>query len=136
MHRNPRVNIRLLLLLTGVWLSGLILKPRTAIAAGGENRHNPGAPKASVLLDKFIPGKKIRLKITRTDNQQLVSIHEKPDAARLYRLYLFDLEGHCVNEVALIQNKTTPVKKMEKGKYLFELFCNDQRVDNGQLHIK
>lgn len=53
-----------------------------------------------------------------------------------YQLFVFDLEGHLVKQKMIISNQTTLISDLKKGTYIFEIFKNDDRIDQGQLIVR
>ena len=49
---------------------------------------------------------------------------------------MFDMEGKLINEADLRARETSITKKLTTGKYLFEIFRDDQRIENGTLTVK
>lgn len=52
------------------------------------------------------------------------------------QLFIFSADGILINEVAICARKTTTIKGLKKGYYLYECFDNNERMKSGSLIIK
>jgi len=52
-----------------------------------------------------------------------------------YSLFLFDLDGRLVSRKDMPARQTTMFTSPNRGIYLFEIFKNDDRIDQGQLVV-
>ena len=55
---------------------------------------------------------------------------------KVYQFYLFDMDGKLVKQTQIRNRETTLISKIEKGTYLFEVFSDDERIENGNLTVK
>ncbi len=51
------------------------------------------------------------------------------------RLFLFDMDGKLVRQTNISDEKTASVR-VDKGNYLFEIFNEDERIENGSIIVK
>ena len=58
------------------------------------------------------------------------------EPGRVYQLYLFDMDGKLSKQIQIRNKETTVLTNIVKGYYLFEVFSDDERIENGQLVIK
>jgi len=58
------------------------------------------------------------------------------EPGRVYQLYLFDLDGKLTKQTQIRNKETTVLTNIVKGNYTFEIFSDDERIENGQLIIK
>ena len=63
----------------------------------------------------------------------LVSVDLKE---KVYQLFLFDVEGNLVKQANIKNKQTTVIDNIEKGNYLFEVFSDDERIENGQVIVR
>ena len=52
------------------------------------------------------------------------------------QFFIFSPDGILINEINVYLNKTTTIKGLKKGLYLYECFDNDNRMKSGSLMIK
>jgi hypothetical protein len=57
-------------------------------------------------------------------------------SGKVYQLFLFDIDGKLVKQVNIRNRQTTVLNKIEKGNYVFEVFSDDERIENGQVIVK
>lgn len=53
-----------------------------------------------------------------------------------YQLFVFDMDSKLVAQASIRNRQTTAINNISKGDYLFEVFLNDQQVENGRLTVK
>lgn len=54
---------------------------------------------------------------------------------KVYQLYVFDLDGHLIRQTEIRNKQTTYISEMEKGIYLFDVFCDDDRIGKGKIAV-
>lgn len=52
------------------------------------------------------------------------------------QLFLFDMDGKLVSHTNILSNQTELISKISRGNYLFEVFSNDERIENGSIAVK
>ena len=60
----------------------------------------------------------------------------KDGDGKVYQLYLFDIEGNLIKQANIRNKQTTVLNNLEKGTYVFEVFSDDERIENGQLFVR
>lgn len=61
------------------------------------------------------------------------SSHCKQD--RNLTISLFDMHGKLVRQVLVRTNQTSSFSEISRGNYFFEIFSNDQRIENGSITV-
>ncbi|MEP7110082.1 MAG: hypothetical protein ABI760_18955 [Ferruginibacter sp.] len=64
-----------------------------------------------------------------------LKIRVKSGTESLMQLFIFSPDGILITEVAICANKTTIIKGLKKGFYIYECFNNDERMKSGSLII-
>ena len=106
-------------------------------AATPMNTHNkPAQPADTILVQKLLNTKKHKIKLTPSVNNQVLFFTVNGDEGRLYQLFLFDVEGKLVKRANIRNKETTVLNNMGKGSYLYEVFSEDERIENGQVFIR
>ena len=49
---------------------------------------------------------------------------------------LFDMDGRLVSQTQIRNRETTVLTNISEGNFLFEVFTDDERIENGQVIIK
>jgi hypothetical protein len=65
-----------------------------------------------------------------------LTIRVKSSSEAIMQLFIFSTDGILIKEVAVNAHKTTTVKGLKKGFYLYECFDKDERMKSGRLTIK
>jgi hypothetical protein len=90
----------------------------------------------TIVVDKFSENKKCKIRMFPDAYKQVLLISADSRQKKDYRFYMFDMDGKLVNEADIHNRETTIFDNIEKGNYLFEIFSNDERIENGKLSIK
>jgi hypothetical protein len=129
-------------LLTGVAAIGLsltILQPANAspLPAGV---HSLSMGKSdtvhSIQVNKSLVSKKNKIRLFPDAKQQVLFFSVNGEDKRVYQLYLFDMDGRLVNQASIRNRETTVLTTLCEGNYLFEVFTDDERIENGHLVVK
>lgn len=55
---------------------------------------------------------------------------------KVYQLFVFDMDGRLAKLTQVRNKETTSVAQLEKGNYIYEVFSNDDRVENGSITVR
>ena len=58
------------------------------------------------------------------------------EEGKVYQLYLFDMDGRLVSQTRIRSRETTVLTNISEGNFLFEVFTDDERIENGQLTVR
>ena len=90
----------------------------------------------TILVQKQITSKKYKIRLYPNANNEVLFFSVRGNEAKIYQLFLFDIEGKLVKQVNIRNKQTTVLDNIEKGNYLFEVFSDDERIENGQVIIR
>jgi hypothetical protein len=90
----------------------------------------------SILVSLAQKSKKNKIKLYPDARQQVLFFSANGEDKRIYQLYLFDMDGKLVNQTSIRNRETTVLTNISEGNYLFEVFSDDERIENGQLTVK
>lgn len=128
---------------TGVAMIGLsfiVLQPAYASDVPATGMHHPikGIPDTihSIQVNKSLVSKKNKIKLFPDARQQVLFFSANGEDKRVYQLYLFDMDGRLVNQASIRNKETTVLTSLSEGNYLFEIFTDDERIENGHLVIR
>lgn len=102
----------------------------TALAAGHSTFSD------TIVIKKQTVNKKIKVRLYSSANQNVLFFSASGTDGKVYQLFLFDLDGKLVKQVNVRNKQTTVLNNIEKGNYLYEVFSDDDRIENGQLLVK
>lgn len=90
----------------------------------------------TILVKKQITSKKNKIKLYPNANHQVLFFSVAGETGKVYQLYLFDLEGKLVKQANIRNKQTTILNKIDKGDYIYEVFSDDERIENGQVIVR
>lgn len=91
---------------------------------------------AAVVITKNLNSKKHRIKLfTASDAKTILFTADGVDGKH-YTLFVFDLDGKLVTQSVIRNHETGILPVISAGGYLYEVFVEDQKVENGQLTVK
>ena len=121
-------------------LSFTVLQPAYAsdVPAGMPHPHANGSPDTihSIQVNKSLVSKKNKIRLFPDARQQVLFFSANGGDKRVYQLYLFDMDGRLVNQASIRNRETTVLTSLSEGNYLFEIFTDDERIENGHLVVR
>lgn len=96
----------------------------------------PASSPDTILVQKQITSKKHRIKLYPGVEQDVLFFSVRGSEEKVYQLFLFDVAGNLVRQANIKGKQTTVIDNIEKGNYLFEVFSEDERIENGQVIIR
>jgi hypothetical protein len=120
----------------GLTMIGLALCVQwTANAAG------IGLPKRqdtlhSIQVSKSQASKKHKIRLYPDARQQVLFFSANGEDGKVYQLFLFDMDGRLVSQTHIRNKETTVLTNISEGNFLFEVFTDDERIENGQLTVR
>lgn len=111
-------------------------------AAAGANASSgcplsiPAVLPDTILVQKQITSKKHRIKLYPDAEQDVLFFSVRGPEEKIYQLFLFDVAGNLIKQANIKGKQTTVIDNIEKGNYLFEVFSDDERIENGQVIIR
>ena len=116
--------------LFGVLLFMLVQLPAKANAS-------PEQPyKDSIVVNKMLTSKKYKIKIYPGANQEVLFFNASGEDGKVYQFYLFDLDGTLIKQTQIRNKQTSIITNFNKGCFTFEIFSDDEHIENGTLTIK
>lgn len=118
----------LLLLLTGTLLSCIVL-------AQDGNRNASGSTRADSIT--VIETKQARKNLIRLyPNPSYGKISVSAVTSGKLNFYVFDLEGTLIYQAVLTNKERKNIENLQKGTYIYDVFQNDESVEEGKIIIK
>ena len=132
-------------LLTGFTAICLMLALQASSYASGRN-HSVGHPPAtfadtssiihSIRVNKALTSKKYKIGLYPDARRQVLFFSAEGGDKRVYQLFLFDMDGKLARQATIRNKETTVLTDIADGNYLFEVFSDDERIENGQLTVE
>ncbi|WP_207514925.1 T9SS type A sorting domain-containing protein [Longitalea luteola] len=90
----------------------------------------------TILVQKQVTSKKHKIKLYPNAEQDVLFFSVRGSEDKVYQFFLFDVNGNLVKQANIKGRQTTVIDNIEKGNYLFEVFSDDVRIENGQVIIR
>ena len=104
---------------------------------GTQSHSNPGFDTVhSIQISKSQTSKKAKIKLYPDARQQVLFFSATGEEGKVYQLYLFDMDGRLVSQTRIRSRETTVLTNISEGNFLFEVFTDDERIENGQLTVR
>lgn len=108
----------------------LVQLPATA------GNHNRQPDKDSILVNKLLISKKYKIKVYAGAGNETLFFNASGEEGKIYQFFLFDIEGNMVKQTQIRNKQTTILTNFSKGCYTFEVFSDDEHIENGTVTIK
>jgi hypothetical protein len=89
----------------------------------------------SVSVKKLHSTKNYRVRLFPDATRKALFFYASGRTQRIYQLYVFDMDGKLVNRVNIRNRETTVLNNFTKGNFFFEVFSDDERIENGKIEI-
>ena len=129
--------------LCGLAAFGLALCMQTTsyAAAAGPDRAGGSYPSGdttthSIEISKSQSSKKHKIRLYPDARQQVLFFSVNGENGKVYQLFLFDMDGKLVSQTQIRNRETTVLTNISEGNFLFEVFTDDERIENGQLKVR
>ena len=98
----------------------------------------PNRPHVSytIIVNKLFENKNYKIEMQTNSSLHQLLITGGSDQKKMYRFYLFDIDGKLKSRAMIRSNEKTAFVNIAKGNYFFEIFNDDERIENGQLTVK
>lgn len=90
----------------------------------------------TIYIQKQQTSRKHGIRLYPDATHQVLFFEAKGVYGKAYQLYIFDVEGKLVKQVTIKNKQTTVLENIEKGDYLFDVFSDDERIENGQMTVR
>ena len=99
--------------------------------------HSPGYDTIhSIQVNKSQSSKRHKIRLYPDARQQVLFFSANGEDGKVYQLYLFDMDGRLVNQTRIRNRETTVLANISEGNFLFEVFTDDERIENGSLTVR
>ncbi len=88
----------------------------------------------TIVIKKSLDNK--NFKFYSPSGKQTLFFSTKLKQKKVYRFYMFDVEGNLVAENNIVNRQGIQFTNMQKGNYYFEILCDDEKIENGSMIIK
>jgi len=117
-----------------VLLVSAMIMSNSSFARNHSGQVNPSND--SIVVQKRMLSKTHKVTLYPDAMQKVLFFTVKGEEGKVYQLYVFDLDGNLVKQTEIRNKQTTFIEKIDKGVYLFDVFCDDDRIGNGQIAVR
>ena len=89
----------------------------------------------SIIVTKTQVSKKCTIRIYPNATHEVLFFSVNGGEKKVYDLFIFNMDGKLVSRTQVRNRETTLLKSFAKGSYFFEVFSNDERIENGNMTI-
>ena len=122
--------------LYGNWRSLILFCVLIAVSAKVKSESAVKPLSDTILIQRQQISRKHGIRLYPDAGHHVLFFGAKGIYGRAYQLYIFDVEGKLVKQVNIKNKQTTVLENIEKGDYLFEVFSDDERIENGQVIVR
>ena len=89
----------------------------------------------SIVVEKQSISRKYKIRLYPNANQQVLFFSASGELGKVFQLFLFDVNGKLVKQANIKNKETTVINNIDRGVYLFEVFSDDERIENGKIFV-
>jgi hypothetical protein len=90
----------------------------------------------TMYISKTQSNKRYKVRMYPNAQHNVLFFSASGQNGKVYQLYLFDVDGRLSRQTHIKNKETTVITNIVKGYYTFEVFSDDERIENGLLTIK
>ncbi len=90
----------------------------------------------TILINKSQTSKKYKIKIYPSATNEVLFFTASGESGKVYQLYVFDMDGKLVKQTQIHNKETTLLANFVKGNYMFDVFSDDERIENGTMVVR
>jgi hypothetical protein len=123
------------ILIALITLAVILLLTLSLFATPRSNKSFSGG-RDTIEITKAQTSKKYKVRMYPNAQHTVLFFSASGENGKVYQLYLFDLDGRLSKQTHIRNKETTVLTNIVKGNYTFEVFSDDERIENGVLTIK
>lgn len=90
----------------------------------------------SIVVEKQFTSKKHKIRLYPNANQQVLFFSASGEEGKIYQFFLFDMDGRLVKQANIKNKQTTVINNLDKGVFLFQVFSDDESIENGKVTVR
>ena len=90
----------------------------------------------TILISKSQTSKKYKIKIYPSATNEVLFFTASGESGKVYQLYVFDMDGKLVKQTQIRNKETTLLAHFVKGNYMFDVFSDDEKIENGIMEVR
>lgn len=93
-------------------------------------------PSDTIRIQKQTISRKYKIKLYPNANHEVLFFNASGGSRQGFQLYIFNLDGEMVKQALIRDKETVVIDHIDRGDYLFEVFSDDERIENGQMMVR
>ena len=98
--------------------------------------HHPAGVNDTIVISKSQTSKKYKIKIYPSATNEVLFFSASGETGKVYQLYVFDMDGKLVKQTQIRNKETTLLAHFVKGNYMFDVFSDDEKIENGTMVVR
>ena len=90
----------------------------------------------TIVINKSQTSKKYKIKIYPSATNEVLFFSASGESGKVYQLYVFDMDGKLVKQTQIRNKETTLIAHFVKGSYMFDVFSDDEKIENGTMVVR
>jgi len=90
----------------------------------------------TIFINKSQTSKKYKIKIYPSATNEVLFFTASGESGKVYQLYVFDMDGKLVKQTQIHNKETTLLANFVKGNYMFDVFSDDEKIENGTMVVR
>lgn len=90
----------------------------------------------SIVVEKQFTSRKYKIRLYPNANQQVLFFSASGEEGKIYQFFLFDMDGKLVKQANIKNKQTTVINNLDKGVFLFQVFSDDEPIENGKVTVR
>jgi len=114
----------------------IVLLLSFSLFAAPRNNAGVSTSRDTIEIVKAQTNKKYKVRMYPNAQHTVLFFYASGENGKVYQLYLFDIDGKLAKQTHIRNKETTVLTNIVKGSYTFEVFSDDERIENGVLTFK
>ncbi len=93
-------------------------------------------PRDTIVISKAQGNKKYKIKLYPNATHEVIFFTAVGEEGKIYQLFVFDMESKLIKQTMVRNRQTSYLTKFNKGEYTYEVFSDDERIENGSVIVK
>ena len=107
-----------------------------SLFAAPRNNGAASTSRDTIEIVKAQTNRKYKVRMYPNAQHTVLFFYASGVSGKVYQLYLFDIDGKLAKQTHIRNKETTVLTNIVKGSYTFEVFSDDERIENGVLTFK
>jgi len=93
-------------------------------------------PTHSIRVVTSLSSKQHKVRLFPDAHQKVLFFTVNGQEGKVYQLHVFDVDGNEVCALQIHNRQTTVLTNLTEGNYLYQVFIDDEQIENGQVTVR